>query len=441
MPMKVLIIGSGGREHALAWKVAQSPAVKGLWVAPGNAGTELLVERRGLAGGNVPLNPENVPELLDFAETIGIDLTIVGPEAPLALGIVDAFLRRKLAIFGPTQAAAQIEASKAFAKAFMQRHQIPTARFAVFEDYQQALEYLRQADFPVVVKASGLAGGKGVFVPENRTRAEKALYEMMVRRSFGEAGEQVVIEERLYGQELSVLALSDGQTVMVLPPAQDYKRAFDGDQGPNTGGMGAYAPVPFVGQELLEEIQRTILQPAVDGLRKEGIPYVGVLYAGLMLTAQGPRVLEFNCRFGDPETQVLLPLLESDLVELMQACIAGSLKGMHVECRPISAVTVVLASRGYPGPYEKGKVIQGLEQAEALEDVLIFHAGTRRAGEQIITSGGRVLNVTAIGDTLPQAVARAYEAVGRISFEGMHYRRDIGQSALTAPAVEEGHEA
>lgn len=430
--MKVLIIGSGGREHALAWKVAQSPIVKGLWVAPGNAGTELLVERRGLAGGNVPLNAENVPELLDFAETVGIDLTIVGPEAPLALGIVDAFLRRKLAIFGPTQAGAQIEASKAFAKDFMARHKIPTARFAVFEDYQQAVEYLRQADFPVVVKASGLAAGKGVFVPEDRTRAEKALYEMLVRRAFGEAGEQVIIEERLYGQELSVLALSDGRTVVPLLPAQDYKRAFDGDQGPNTGGMGAYAPVPFVSQELLQEIQRTILQPAVDGLRKEGIPYVGVLYAGLMLTTQGPRVLEFNCRFGDPETQVVLPLLENDLVEVIQACIAGKLKDVRLGFRPAAAVTVVLASRGYPGPYEKGMVIQGLEHAEALDDVIVFHAGTRRAGQNIVTNGGRVLNVTAVAPSLSDAVARAYEAVQHISFEGMHYRRDIGRSALQA---------
>jgi phosphoribosylamine--glycine ligase len=272
-------------------------------------------------------------------------------------------------------------------------------------------------------------------VPEDRTRAEKALYEMLVRRAFGEAGEQVVIEERLYGQELSVLALSDGRTVAVLPPAQDYKRAFDGDQGPNTGGMGAYAPVPFVSQELLEEIQRTILQPAVDGLRKEGIPYVGVLYAGLMLTAQGPRVLEFNCRFGDPETQVILPLLESDLVELIQACIAGKLKDARLAVKPAAVVTVVLASRGYPGPYEKGMVIQGLERAEALEGVLIFHAGTRRAGQQIVTSGGRVLNVTAVAPSLPDAVARAYEAVQHISFEGMHYRRDIGQSAVQAMAA------
>lgn len=436
--MKVFVIGSGGREHALAWKVAQSPQVKGLWVAPGNAGTELLVERRGLAGGNVPLNAESVPELVDFAETVGIDLTIVGPEAPLAEGIVDAFLRHKLAIFGPTQAGAQIEANKAFAKAFMQRHQIPTARFAVFEDYQQALDYLRQADFPVVVKASGLAGGKGVFVPEDRTRAEKALYEMMVRHSFGEAGEQVVIEERLYGQEVSVLALSDGRTVVPLPPAQDYKRVFDGDQGPNTGGMGAYAPAPFVTPELLQEIQRIILQPAVDGLRREGIPYVGVLYAGLMLTAQGPRVLEFNCRFGDPETQVILPLLESDLVEVIQACIAGKLKEVRLECRPAHAVTVVLASRGYPGSYDKGMVIQGMERVEAMEDVVIFHAGTRRAGQNLVTNGGRVLNVTAVGQSLAEAVARAYEAVQPISFDGMHYRQDIGRPARKAAAVEGG---
>lgn len=425
-----MILGSGGREHALAWKLAGSERVNALWVAPGNGGTEALVRERGLAGGNVPLSADDIPALAAFAGEAGVDLTVVGPEHPLSVGLVDYFQARGLRAFGPTQAAAQLESSKAFAKAFMERHHIPTARFAVFDNYEKALAHLAEVDYPVVVKASGLAGGKGVLLPEDRGSAEKALSEMMVQRAFGDAGGQVVIEERLNGREVSLLALSDGEAVVPLVPAQDYKRALDGDQGPNTGGMGAYAPVPFVPPALVDDIQRTILGPTVNGLREEGIPYVGVLYAGLMLTADGPRVLEFNCRFGDPETQAILPLLESDLLEALEAALAGELRGYSPRWKKGAAVTVVLASRGYPAHYETGFPIRGLERTRGQEDVVVFHAGTRRCDGQLVTSGGRVLNVTGIGAGHKEARARAYAAVEKIHFDGMHFRGDIASIAV-----------
>ena len=437
--MRVLIVGSGGREHALAWKAAQSPAVTELWVAPGNAGTAAL----GRPGGNVPIAAEDIAGLLAFARREQIELTIVGPEAPLAAGLVDAFAAAGLAAFGPSRAAAQLEASKAFAKAFMARHGIPTARHAVFSSLQPALDYVRQAPYPLVIKASGLAGGKGVLLPADADEAEIVLRKMMQERVFGAAGDAVVIEERLSGPEVSVMAFCDGRNVALLPPAQDHKRAQDGDRGPNTGGMGAFAPSPLADARLLARVRREIIEPAVAGMHAEGVSYVGVLYAGLMLTADGPKVLEFNCRLGDPETQAVLPLLESDLIEICQACLAGRLHppaprlqgerevGPLLRWRQGAVVSVVLASAGYPGSYAKGRPISGLDEAAALSGVLVFHAGTARLGESVVTAGGRVLNVTAVDEDVPAAARRAYAAIERIHFDGMYYRRDIGVGAGT----------
>ncbi|MGB5058608.1 MAG: phosphoribosylamine--glycine ligase, partial [Candidatus Promineifilaceae bacterium] len=378
--MKILIVGSGGREHALAWKLAQSPLVEEIFIAPGNAGT-------GLIGTNVPIAVEDVAGLVAFAREKGIGLTAVGPEIPLALGLVDAFQAAGLTVFGPTQAAAQLETSKAFAKAFMQEVGIPTAVSATFTNYQQAANYL--PDGPVVVKASGLAAGKGVIVCDNRAEAEAALRQIMLDREFGPAGDEVIIEERLSGPEVSLLAFCDGQTAVPLPPARDHKRAYDGDLGPNTGGMGVYAPPPDVDAALVDHIMRTVIQPAVDGMARRGAPYVGVLYAGIMLTAVGPKVLEFNCRFGDPETQALLPLLDGDLAEILLACAAGRLTPEMVRVHSGACATVVMAAPGYPGTYPKGLPITGLEAVP--EEVVVFHAGTHHADGQIVTSGGRVL--------------------------------------------------
>ncbi len=416
--MKILIVGSGGREHALAWKLAQSPLAEEIFIAPGNAGTELI-------GTNVPIAVEDVAELVAFAREKGIGLTAVGPEIPLALGLVDAFQDAGLAVFGPTQAAAQLETSKAFAKAFMQEVGIPTAVSATFTNYQQAVSYL--PDGPVVVKASGLAAGKGVIVCDNRAEAETALRQIMLDREFGTAGDEVVIEERLTGPEVSLLAFCDGQTAVPLPPARDHKRAFDGDLGPNTGGMGVYAPPPDVDAVLVDHIMRTVIQPAVDGMARRGAPYVGVLYAGIMLTAVGPKVLEFNCRFGDPETQALLPLLDGDLAEILLACATGRLTPEMVRVHSGACATVVMAAPGYPGTYPKGLPITGLEAVP--EDVVVFHAGTHHTDGQIVTSGGRVLCVSALGADLATAVSRAYAGVAAIHFDGAHYRTDIGREA------------
>ncbi len=423
----VLVVGRGGREHALAWKLAQSPRVQRVWCAPGNGGT-------ALAGGkiaNVDLQESDFLGLIDFVRRSGVALTIVGPEAPLAAGIVDAFQAAMLRCFGPSQAAAQIEASKAFAKDFMARHGIPTARYAAFADFDAALAHLRQVDYPVVLKASGLAAGKGVILPASLAEAEAALRQIMVDREFGSAGDHVVIEERLAGPEASVLAFSDGRTVALMPAAQDHKRVFDGDQGPNTGGMGAYAPAPLMTPALLDGVRRTVLQPTIDGLAAEGMPYVGVLYAGMMLTADGPKTLEFNCRLGDPETQVILPLLESDLVDMIEACLDGRLAGLEIRWRAGAAATVVAASEGYPGSYPKDREISGVAEAEMLPGVAVFHAGTRLgAGGRLLTDGGRVLAVTGAGDDLPAALGRAYAGIEPICFQGMHFRRDIGARAI-----------
>jgi len=420
--MNVLVIGSGGREHALAWKLAQSPQVGRVYVAPGNGGTVAAAE-------NVPIEATDLPRLIEFAHQKQIGLTVVGPEAPLAAGIVDAFHAAGLRIFGPSQAAAQLESSKAFAKRLMIEEGIPTAVGAIFSDHQTALSYLYSHKLPVVIKASGLAAGKGVFVCTTMAEAEAALQQIMVERAFGAAGDEVIIEDCLTGEEASLLAFSDGKTVLPMLPARDYKRVFDDDRGPNTGGMGGYAPSPYLTPGLIAEVQRRILQPVVDGMRRRGTPYVGVLYAGLMLTEAGPRVLEFNCRFGDPETQVLLPLLASDLIEVFQACLDECLDKITVHWKNECAVTVVLAAGGYPGAYSKGRPIDGVDAAAALPGTVVFHAGTRRAGDQLVTAGGRVLAVTATAPSLTEARDMAYQAVGKIHFEGMHYRSDVAAIA------------
>ena len=422
--MRVLVVGQGGREHALAWALARSAQVDEVIIAPGNGGTATV-------GRNVNVPASDLDGLVRLAQTEKVDLVVVGPEAPLAAGLVDRCRQAGVRAFGPTAAAAQIEASKAFAKTFMAEEGIPTARFAVFDQYEAARAHLRRVDYPVVIKASGLAAGKGVILPNSREEAEAALHRIMVERAFGAAGDQVVIEERLTGREVSIFAFTDGDRVLLMPPAQDYKRAYDHDQGPNTGGMGAYAPVPWLPPETLAEIERTILQPTVRGMQRRGTPYVGVLYAGLMITPDGPRVLEFNCRFGDPEAQVILPLLESDLVDVLVACLDGCLDRVRLAWKDAAAVTVVLASGGYPGAYRTGYPITGLEAAAAMPDVLLFHAGTARRNGTIVTHGGRVLNVTGLGPTLADARTRAYAAISHIHFEEMHYRRDIATTPNT----------
>lgn len=418
----VMIVGSGGREHALAWKLAQSPRVRQIYIAPGNAGTAVY-------GTNLPIGVEEIDRLALWAREKKIGLTVVGPEVPLALGIVDTFQTAGLPIFGPTQAAAQLEASKAFAKQFMQEVGIPTAVFTTHTTYDEALKALHKTptDHGVVIKASGLAAGKGVMVCDTQQEAEAALRDIMQARAFGAAGNEVIIEERLSGPEVSVLGFCDGKTAVPLSPARDHKRAYDNDEGPNTGGMGVYAPPPDVDAALVAEIMRTVINPAVQGMAQRGTPYVGVLYAGIMLTASGPKVLEFNCRFGDPETQVILPLLDGDLAEIMLACINGTLQPEMVRVKPGAAAAVVMAAPGYPGSYPKGLPITGLNAVP--QDVLVFHAGTKISSNQVVTSGGRVLTVTALGEDLATAVSRAYAGVQAIHFEGAHYRKDIGREA------------
>jgi phosphoribosylamine--glycine ligase/phosphoribosylformylglycinamidine cyclo-ligase len=416
--MRVLVIGSGGREHALAWRLAQSPQIERLYVAPGNAGTAEL-------GSNVPIAVTDIPALVEFARAERVDLTVVGPEAPLAAGLVDAFTAAGLVAFGPTRAAAQLEASKAFAKRFMIEEGIPTAPAVIFGDYEAAHAYVRHVGVPIVVKASGLAAGKGVFVCDSLGEAEAALRAIMIERVFGSAGDEVIIETCLHGEEVSLLALCDGRTALPLIPARDYKRVGDGDTGPNTGGMGGYAPSPHLSPPLIREIETRVLQPTLAGMRRRGTPYSGVLYAGLMLTDTGPRVLEFNCRFGDPETQSLLPLLDTDLAEVLLACSEGRLHRVTLRWKPEYAVCVVLAAGGYPGEYATGVPIS----IETGIPAVIFHAGTRLREGRPVTAGGRVLAVTATAPTLAAARDRAYAAVQCIHFEGMHYRTDIAVGA------------
>jgi phosphoribosylamine--glycine ligase len=417
--VRVLIIGGGGREHAIAWALKRSPAVLALYAAPGNAGTFAIAD-------NVPIPAEDVGQLVHFAVAEHMDLVVVGPEAPLAAGLVDALAAAGIPAFGPTQAAAQLEASKAYAKAFMQEHEIPTAAYADFTDPDAALAYIDSVDHQVVVKADGLAAGKGVIVCADREQARTAVKVMLRDGAFGTAGGRVVIEERLEGPELSVLAFCDGKTVAIMPPARDHKRAYDNDQGPNTGGMGAFAPAPGVDADLLEFVRCDVIQRAVDGMAARGTPYQGVLYAGLILTADGPRVLEFNCRFGDPETQVILPLLDTDLLAIMLACVDGTLDQIGVRWKPDFCATVVAASGGYPGKYASGLQIVGLAD---VRDAVVFHAGTRAELDgRVMTAGGRVLAVSGLGVDLDSALQRAYAGMQHINFEGMHFRRDIGRT-------------
>ena len=421
--MKILVIGAGGREHALVWKLSQSPLVKKIFAAPGNSGMARLVE-------NIPIPVHKTVELADFADSNGIDLTVVGPEGPLVHGIVDYFHERRLTIFGPTKGAARLEGSKAFSKQLMEKCGVPTARFGIFSDLKEALAHLEKCSIPVVVKADGLAAGKGAMVAQTREEAIYALTSMLKEKTFGEAGSRVVIEEYLSGEEVSVLAVVDGNHLILLQPAQDHKRVLDGDQGPNTGGMGAYSPVPMVTLRMMEQIKEKIFEPVVRGIAEQGSPFQGILYAGLMLTAEGPKVLEFNVRFGDPETQALLPRLKSDLVELLLAAAQGRLQ----EVRPVwdnrVAACVVLASQGYPGKYDMGREITGLQAVEDLPETLLFHAGTKYEANRWLTVGGRVFSAVGLGDTLEAALERAYVAAEKIQFEGKHFRRDIGARAL-----------
>ncbi len=420
--MKILVIGSGGREHALAWKLAQGARVQKIYVAPGNAGTAL---EPGVE--NVALT--KIPDLISFCKTSPIQLTVVGPEAPLAEGVVDAFREAGLAIFGPTRAAAQLEASKDFAKAFMTRHRIPTARHATFASSTEAKAYVDAQGAPIVVKADGLAAGKGVVVAATREEAHAAIDRIMDARSLGDAGNRVVIEEFLEGEEASFIVMCDGTHVLPLATSQDHKRLRDGDQGPNTGGMGAYSPAPVVTPRIHARVMREIILPTVQGMAAEGVPYVGFLYAGLMIDRGGnPKTLEFNCRLGDPETQPIILRLKSDLVELIERALAGSLESAEADWDRRSALGVVLAAPGYPDEPRKGDRIEGLPKAT--EDCRVFHAGTRLEGKNVLTNGGRVLCVTALGDSVKMARTRAYEALERIRFEGMQFRRDIGARAL-----------
>ncbi|MEW6075929.1 MAG: phosphoribosylamine--glycine ligase [Candidatus Omnitrophota bacterium] len=421
--MKILLIGSGGREHALAWKMAQSRQVKRIFCAPGNGGISDLAEC-------VDIRPDAVTELLGFAKQEKIDLTVVGPEAPLVAGIVDTFREHRLKIFGPEKNAAQLEASKVFAKRLMKKYAVPTAAFRSFEKVAPAKEYVRQLGVPLVIKADGLAQGKGVVVANSIEEVEQSIVSIMEDRVFGDAGKKIIVEECLQGQEASIIVFTDGKHVVPLASSQDHKRIFEQDKGPNTGGMGAYSPAPVVSEKLFQEVMDTIIEPTIKGLASEGIVYQGVLYAGIMRTAQGPKVLEFNVRFGDPETQAILPRLDSDLVEAMCATIEGRLNNLALKWKEQACVCVVCASKGYPGAYEKAKEIMGLKEAGMMKDVVVFHAGTEKKEGKYFTSGGRVLGVTGLGATVKDAIDNAYRAAGKIHFEGMHFRRDIGQKAL-----------
>jgi len=421
--MNVLLIGSGGREHAIAWKLAQSKQLSKLFITPGNPGT-------AQCGHNVALDAEDHHKLLDFAQQNKVELVVVGPEDPLAAGIVDTFEAAGIKAFGPSGKAAQLEADKAFAKQLMRSSSVSTAEARVFDRFSDAKAYIASRDEPVVVKAAGLAKGKGVYVCDDPSDGILAAEKIMQDKIFGPAGDTIIVEDKLLGEEASILAFVDGRNIYVMESSQDHKPIGDGDTGPNTGGMGAYSPAPVVTDALMDQITREILVPVVDGMNRHGTPYKGVLYAGIMMTAGGPRVLEFNVRFGDPETQPILIRLESDLLEVLLATCDGTLDEVTLRWDPRPAVCVVMASGGYPGEYEKGKIITGLEDARRLEDVIVFHAGTKEQEGQIVTSGGRVLGVTALGETIAEAKAAAYEAVDRIEFEGAYCRGDIADKAI-----------
>jgi phosphoribosylamine--glycine ligase len=419
--MRLLVVGSGGREHALAWKLAQNPTVDKIFAVPGNPGIAELAEC-------MQADPTDAETICNLAEDLGIDLTVIGPEAPLVAGIVDELESRGLPAFGPSKAAARIEGSKGWAKEILQKVNAPTARAQSFTDVADATSFLDELDPPYVVKADGLAAGKGVYICDDRAAAVRALEDCLVSGRFGEAGSTVVVEEFLEGEELSLFCMSDGRSVLPLAPAQDFKRAHEGDTGPNTGGMGAYSPVAQMPDDVVARAVKEIFEPVVAQMEREGARFRGLLYGGLMITADGPKVLEFNCRFGDPETQVVIPRLESDLAELMLACVEGNLSYYKPVWRQESCVTVVLASQGYPGDYETGKEIRGLDAVGDMKDVLVFHAGTKKR-KRLVTAGGRVLAVSALGADLAQARARAYDAVATIDFRGKQFRTDVALKA------------
>ena len=422
--MKVLVIGGGGREHAIVWKLAQSRRVDKIYCCPGNAGIAELAEC-------VDIKPTDFDALLNLVRYEWIDLTVVGPEDPLAAGIADVFRKDGRKIFGPGASASKLEASKAFSKDFMRRYGIPTAEYKVFNSYIHAEDYIRLKGAPIVIKADGLAAGKGVFVARTMDEASEALRVIMKEHAFGGAGEKVVVEDCIGGEEASFMAFTDGKVIVPMVPSQDHKRVFDGDLGPNTGGMGAYSPAPVLTEEVEQAVMEKVMRPFLRGVQAEGMDFRGVIYAGLMIREdKKPMVLEFNCRFGDPETQAVLPRLDSDFFEVLLAVSEGKLAQAPVAWRPNASVCVVMASGGYPGVYEKGKIINGLDAAKRMKDVVVFHAGTGFDGDAVVTAGGRVLGVTATGADVKAAKAKAYEAVGRISFEGMQYRKDIADRAI-----------
>jgi phosphoribosylamine--glycine ligase len=428
--VKILVIGGGGREHALVWKLAQSPRVDRIFCAPGNAGIADIAEC-------INLKPTDLEGLANFADDQRVGMTVVGPEAPLIAGIVDRFEARGLPIFGPATDPARIEGSKLFAKELMVRYGIPTAEYWRAETPEQAHAQVSayfldsEPGKRLVIKADGIAAGKGVVVASSEEDSHAAVEDMMVRHVFGSAGERLVLEECLEGEEASIMAFTDGESIVVMPPSQDHKRIFDNDAGPNTGGMGAYTPVPVIPATTVQEVVDRIIKPAIAAIRDLGIPYKGVLYAGVMVTADGPKTIEFNCRFGDPETQAILPLLKTDLVSIMDACVNCSLEKLQVEWAPEASAAIVAASGGYPGEFKTGKLIEGLDRAAHAEKCLVFHAGTREENGQIFTDGGRVLSVTGQGRDLPEAISHAYAGIREIHFEGIHYRHDIGARALS----------
>lgn len=423
--MRILVIGSGGREHTIIWKLKQSPRVRVVFCAPGNAGISRIAHC-------VPISPENSAAVVDFVRKEKVDFVFIGPEAPLAAGLADALTAAGIAVVGPSADAAQLESSKVFAKDFMARHKIPTAQYAIYQDPEMALAFLGsdEARFPLVVKADGLAAGKGVIVAQNEAEARLAVQRIMVDREFGGSGDRIVLEEFLEGIEASYIVFTDGEAILPAVAARDHKAAFDNDAGPNTGGMGTYSTDDILGPELERDVLKRVIRPVIEGMKAEGFPFKGLLYAGLMLTKQGPKVLEFNVRMGDPECQVILPRLNSDFAELCEALSQGRLNSYKASWSSGAAVCVVLASEGYPGPYPKGKMISGIEMAEEDRRVAVFHAGTRLEGDRFVTDGGRVLGVTAVDQDLESAIMSAYEAVNKIHFEGMHYRRDIGMKGL-----------
>ncbi len=427
--MRILVIGSGGREHALCWKISQSVKCSKIYCAPGNGGIRQVAEV-------VNIEADDIDGLLKFAKDNRIDFTVVGPEVPLVKGIVDLFQKEGLKVFGPAAKLAAIEGSKIFAKSLMKRSGVPTAAFEVFDNETDALKYASTKKFPLVLKADGLCAGKGVVICKTEEDLRTALRNMLSDKIFGSSGEKVIIEDCLFGEEASIIVISDGENVVPMASSQDHKRIFDGDMGPNTGGMGAYSPAPVITDALFKKIIDTVIYPVINTLAKDGTPYKGVLYAGIMVTDKGPFVLEFNARFGDPETQAILPRLKSDLVDLMERAVDGKLKGVSAEWDPRPCVSVVLASGGYPNQYDKGMEIKGLSEAASMKDVMIFHAGTRKgrraadSDKLLITAGGRVLNVTALGEDMQKAIDNCYSAVRAIQFDKMHYRRDIGARAL-----------